>query len=543
MGGTTNRRPLLGDEAVALGAIHAGLSGAYSYPGTPATEILEFVQRETKGGPSAVEGGVHCVWSANEKVAYEEALGMSYAGRRSMVAFKHVGLNVAADPFMNSAITGINGGMVVAVADDPSMHSSQNEQDSRYYANFALIPCFEPADGQQAYDMTRDALDVSEKFKLPVMMRLVTRLAHSRSGVDCVERREPNPLAPSTTPMDWILLPSVGRRQYAKLTKMQSEILSWSESCPWNTLELNPQGGRMGVIVSGIAYNYFRESFDEGEQLPPYLRLGAYPIPVALVEQLIDQVDSVLILEDGYPFIETALRGLLDSPRGKKILGRKDGRVPRTGELNPDIVRAALQKKALTHQSVSELDPPGRLPRMCDGCSHLDSFKVIKILLDEDDAMRVFSDIGCYTLAAYPPFNACHSCVDMGSSISMAMGAAQAGMHPVVATIGDSTFIHSGMTPLVGAAYQNLDMTVLILDNSTVGMTGGQETMVNGEQLVALVKGIGVSPDHVHMVRAHRTEHEANLALLRKEMAHKGLSVIIPTRECIQTARANKNKK
>jgi indolepyruvate ferredoxin oxidoreductase, alpha subunit len=443
-------RPLLGDEAVGLGAIHAGLSGAYSYPGTPATEILEFVQAETKGGPPAREGGVQCIWSANEKVAFEEALGMSYAGRRALVSFKHVGLNVAADPFMNSAVTGINGGLVVAVADDPSMHSSQNEQDSRYYASFALIPCFEPADGQECYDMTREAYDLSERFGLPVMLRLVTRLAHSRSGVVPRERRPVNALSPAKDPMKWILLPSVGRVQYDKLVGQQEAIRRWSESSPWNSLHLDGVG-RTGVIVSGIAYNYFRESLTDREVLPPYLRIGVYPIPLALVEKLFSAVDRVLILEEGYPFIETAIRGVLDSPRGKTIHGRKDGRVPRTGELTPDVVRAALDVSPLARQEAPETVPPGRLPRLCDGCPHLDTFGVIRIVLDENPAARVFSDIGCYTLAAYPPFNACHACVDMGSSISMAMGAAQAGMSPVIATIGDSTFVRSGITPACAA--------------------------------------------------------------------------------------------
>ncbi len=532
-------RPLLGDEAVALGAIHAGLSGAYSYPGTPATEILEFVQRETRGGPSAREGGVHCTWSANEKVAYEEALGMSYAGRRALVSFKHVGLNVAADPFMNSAVTGIEGGLVVAVADDPGMHSSQNEQDSRVYAGFALIPCLEPADGQQAYEMTAEGLELSERFRVPVMVRLVTRLAHSRSGVRVGTRRAPNPLAPTPEPMGWVLLPSNARRQYDKLVGKQAALAAWSEGCRWNHLELAGArlgGVRLGVIVSGLAHNYYREALAE-TPAPPTLRIGAYPIPSELCARLVDAVDEVLVIEEGYPVIEQALRGLLGSPRGKLIHGRLDGRVPRTGELNPDVVRAALGLAALPTQRPPALELPTRLPCLCDGCPHIDTYDVIRDLLAPHAGARVFSDIGCYTLAAYPPYNACHSCVDMGASISMASGAAQAGMRPVIATLGDSTFIHSGITPLVDAAHQNLPMTVFILDNSTVGMTGGQETMVNGEGLASLVRGLGVPAEHVHLLRAHRREHEANLEIVRRELAYEGLSVIIPVRECIQTAK------
>jgi indolepyruvate ferredoxin oxidoreductase alpha subunit len=527
----------LGDEAVALGAIHAGLSGAFSYPGTPATEILEFVEKECAGGPSAEKGGVHHNWSANEKVAYEEALGMSYAGRRAMVSFKHVGLNVAADPFMNSAVTGIDGGLVVVSADDPGMHSSQNEQDSRVYANFALIPCFEPADGQQAYDMAVEAFDLSERFGVPVMIRLVTRLAHSRSGVEVGERRTPNPMKPTTEPMRWTLLPSSARKGYAALTGKRPEMMKWSEGSRFNQLHLNPQGGKVGYLACGVGLNYFLENFGPGEQVPSYLQVGAYPIPAGLVGKLVDAVDTVVVIEDGYPYVENALRGLLDKPRGKTIKGRLDGTLPRVGELNPDIVRAALGLPARARQKAPELALVTRPPSLCDGCPHIDSYNAIKVILDAEPKARVFSDIGCYTLSAYPPYRSAHACVDMGASISMAMGAAAAGMHPVIATIGDSTFVHSGMTPLVGAAKRNLNLTVFILDNATVGMTGGQETMASGEELSRIVKGLGVDPEHVHTMIPLRKNHAANVELVKREVAYQGLSVIIPTRECIQTAK------
>ncbi|MBI5532299.1 MAG: indolepyruvate ferredoxin oxidoreductase [Deltaproteobacteria bacterium] len=531
------RRPLLGDEAVALGAIHAGLSGAYSYPGTPATEIFEFVHAQVHKGPPATEGGVHARWSANEKVAFEEALGMSYAGRRALVSFKHVGLNVAADPFMNSSVSGITGGLVVASADDPGMHSSQNEQDSRYYAHFALIPAFEPCTGQEAYDMTREAFDVSERFGVPVMLRLVTRLAHSRSGVELSAPRAVNPLAPTKNPTAWTLLPSNARKGYALLTSKQAEILKWSESSRFNQLKLNPKGGRIGVIASGIGFNYFLENYHNGAEIPSYVKVGAYPIPRALVEKLIDAVDEVILLEDGYPFIEGMLSGLLGSPRGKKIHGRLDGTVPRTGELNPDIVRAALGMPAIERQTPPDVPVPNRPPRLCDGCPHIDSYTILRMVMDVFPQTRVFSDIGCYTLGAYPPYEAAHSCIDMGASISMAMGAAQAGMRPVVATIGDSTFMHSGMTPLAGAVDQNLPMTVVILDNATTAMTGGQDTMATGSRLLNVVKGLGVNPEHIHVLEAHRKHHEANLEIIKREVAYEGLSVIIPTRECVVTAK------
>ncbi len=531
------RRPLLGDEALALGAIHAGLSGAYSYPGTPATEIFEFIHQETRKDPPASKGGVQHVWSANEKVAYEEALGMSYAGRRAIVSFKHVGLNVAADPFMNSSVTGVQGGLIVAVADDPGMHSSQNEQDSRVYAGFALIPCLEPCTQQEAYDMTRDAYEVSEEFQVPVMVRIVTRLAHSRAGVDLGERRPANGLSPTPEPTNWTLLPQNARVQYKKLVDKQPEILAWAESCRWNELHLNPKGGRTGYIVSGVAKNYFRSNFDPGEEIPPYLAIGAYPLPKARIRELFEAVDEVVIIEEGYPVIEDAVRGVLDNPLGKKVRGRYDGTVPRTGELDPDVVRAALGKDPVPRQKPPAFALPARPPRLCDGCPHIDAYGMIRDWLDESPSTRVFSDIGCYTLGALPPYNAAHSCVDMGASISMAMGAAQAGMRPVMCTIGDSTFMHSGMTPLIGAAKQNTPMTVFILDNSTVAMTGGQQTMQTGEDLVRVVKGLGVDPDHIHVLEMRRKFRDQNFEVIRNALAHEGLSVIITVRECIVTAK------
>ncbi|HCF57600.1 MAG TPA: indolepyruvate ferredoxin oxidoreductase [Myxococcales bacterium] len=534
------RRPLLGDEAIALGAIHAGLSGAFSYPGTPATEIFEFVEREWKDGPPASEGGIHHRWSANEKVAYEEALGMSYIGRRALVSFKHVGLNVASDAFMNSAVTGVDGGLVVVSADDPGMHSSQNEQDSRVYANFALIPCLEPCNGQEAYDMTVEAFELSEKLKLPIMMRMVTRLAHSRSGVTVGERRPANPLEIAKDPSHWTLLPALARRLYKALTEKQAELLAWSEGCRFNSLQLNPKGGRVGVIASGVAVNYLLENYGPGDEVPSYLKIGAYPIPVALIEKLLDAVDEVIVLEDGYPFIESALSGLLGKPRGKLVRGRLDGTAPRTGELDPDNVRAALGLPPRASQRAPELALPPRPPKLCDGCPHIDTFTAIKEILDENPTARVFGDIGCYTLSFQAPFRANHSTVDMGASISMASGAAAGGMHPVLAAIGDSTFVHSGMTPLIGAAKHNVNMTVFILDNGTTGMTGGQDSMANDSKLVEVVKGLGVDPAHIHTLVPHRKNHQANVELIKREVAYKGLSVIIPVRECIQTAKKKK---
>ncbi len=275
------QRILLGDEAVALGAVHAGLTAAYSYPGTPATEIMESLQAHR-----AAHGGPHATWCANEKTAFEGALGVSFAGRRALVSMKHVGLNVAADPFMNSALVEVHGGLVLAVADDPGMHSSQNEQDSRYYADFARVVCLEPANQQEAYDMTLEAFDLSERFRIPVMVRLVTRLAHGRTVVDVGEPREQNPIRRAPQRTSWILLPGNARRQWRSLLERQREFAAHSEGSRWNTLELNPADRSLGVITCGIARGYFRENAAELAAAPSHLHIGAYPAPVEAIRRL-----------------------------------------------------------------------------------------------------------------------------------------------------------------------------------------------------------------------------------------------------------------
>ena len=327
-----DREILLGDEAIGLGAIHSGLSGVYGYPGTPSTEIFEFVERRTKKA-----GDVHAFWSTNEKVAYEEALGMSWAGKRALVCMKHVGLNVAADAFMNSAVTGTNGGLVLAVADDPGMHSSQNEQDSRFFAQFALIPCFEPRNQQECYDMMFEAFELSEELSVPVMIRLVTRIAHSRAGVATREQLTQNELDPDKQIKKWTLLPGNARVQYKQLTEKQPELLRRAEDSPHNSLDLR---GKTGVIVCGLASNYLHENLEPDHDLS-ILSICQYPLPANMVRSLVDHVDDLLILEDGYPLVESTVRGLFGL-ENVRVTGRMTGEVPRTGELNPDIVREAL---------------------------------------------------------------------------------------------------------------------------------------------------------------------------------------------------------
>ncbi len=518
------REILLGDEAVGLGAIHAGISGVYAYPGTPSTEIFEFVDRRTKR-----RGDVHAFWSTNEKVAYEEALGMSWAGKRALVCMKHVGLNVAADAFMNSAVTGTNGGLVLAVADDPGMHSSQNEQDSRYFAQFALIPCFEPRNQQESYDMMREAFDLSEELSLPVMLRLVTRLAHSRSAVETAEPRAQNPLSPAKDIRKWTLLPSNARVQYKHLTDKQPELLRRAETSVHNRLELR---GRRGVLCCGIAENYLRENLEADHDLS-ILSLRQYPVPAEKIRELVAAVDELLVLEDGYPLLENMVRGLFGL-HGVTVKGRMTGELPRTGELNPDLVREALGLPDLPTAQRQTTDLAGRPPALCKGCPHTDSFRALNAALSDFESPQVFSDIGCYTLAALPPLEAIHSCVAMGASIGMAAGAAHAGYAPAVAAIGDSTFSHGGITPLLSAVQQHLNLNVLILDNDTVGMTGTQRSMSTGRTLDELVRGTGVDPAHIRVIEPTPKNHDDNVRVMREELAFDGPSVIIARRSCLE---------
>ncbi len=526
------KKLLLGDEAVALGAVHAGLSGVYAYPGTPSTEITEFIQ----ACPLALERKIHSNWSANEKTAMETALGMSYMGKRALVCMKHVGMNVAADAFVNSAMTGTNGGLIVVAADDPSMHSSQNEQDSRFYGKFAMVPVFEPSSQQEAYCMMKDAFDFSERFKVPVLMRMVTRMAHSRAVVTTGEVREQNEKSYPSTPGDWVLMPAVARRRNKELIERQKDFLEAAENSPYNKLVMGKDKS-LGIIACGIAYNYLMEHF-KGECPYSVLKVSQYPLPVNAVRQLAANSDALLVLEDGQPVVEEMLRGVLE--QDKVIKGRLTGEVPRTGELTPDNIVAALGLKDEEVYPACELVVP-RPPALCQGCGHRDMYAALNEVLAEYETSRVFSDIGCYTLGFLPPYRAIHSVVDMGASITMAKGAADAGQFPSVAVIGDSTFTHSGMTGLLDVVNEKTNVTVVISDNLTTGMTGGQDSAGTG-RLESICQGLGVEPEHIRVVVPLPKNMEEMKQIIREEINYPGVSVIIPRRECIQTARRHNKK-
>ena len=525
------RKLLLGDEAIALGAIHAGISGVYAYPGTPSTEITEFIQGHAPE--------VRSRWCTNEKTAMEAALGMAYAGKRALVCMKHVGMNVAADAFVNSAITGVNGGLVVLAADDPSMHSSQNEQDSRFYGKFAMIPVLEPSTQQEAYDMMAYAYQLSEETKLPVLMRVVTRLAHSRAGVVVKEPLPQNGLNPETDCTHWVLLPANARRQYAGLVGKQGDLLASSETSPYNKKVSAEGKAKLGVIACGIAYNYVMENEPQKQDIP-VLKVSQYPLPEAAIKALAEQCEALLIAEDGQPLMEEQVKSILGADYPLK--GRLTGDLPRMGELTPDSVGAALGVHIEQPYANAQNVMP-RPPALCQGCGHRDVYDALNKVAAEYEGARIFGDIGCYTLGALPPFRAIDSCVDMGASITMAKGAADAGVFPAIAVIGDSTFTHSGMTGLLDAINDNANITVVISDNLTTAMTGGQDS-AGTNKFEAICLGLGLAPEHVRVVVPLPKNMEEITRTIREEIEYKGVSVIIPRRECMQTLqRKLRNKK
>lgn len=526
------KKLLLGVEAIAQGAIDSGISGVYAYPGTPSTEITEYIQTSDQ----AIARNIHREWSANEKTAMEAALGMSYAGKRALVCMKHVGMNVAADCFMNAAVTGANGGIVIIAADDPSMHSSQNEQDSRIYGKFALVPTLEPSNQQEAYEMIRYAFALSETVGSPVLLRITTRLAHSRAGVEIEAALAENKLHLPENKRQFVLLPAIARKQYRTLLEKQNDFKEASSNSPFNRYT-DGRDKSLGIVTCGIGFNYVMENFG-GDSPYPIVKVSQYPLPRKMIKQLLNECTKILVVEEGYPVIEELLKGY---PGDKRITGRLDGTLPRDGELNPDLLAQALALPVREGAPVPSIVAP-RPPALCIGCSHRDVYNALNEVIASYGEGRVFSDIGCYTLGALPPFQSINSCVDMGASITMAKGASDAGLYPTVAVIGDSTFTHSGMTGLLDAVNEKSPITVIISDNESVSMTGGQDSAALG-RIESICKGIGVEPDHIRVLNPVPKNHEELCNILREELEYKGVSVVIPRRICIQKARRDGNTK
>jgi indolepyruvate ferredoxin oxidoreductase alpha subunit len=418
------------------------------------------------------------------------------------------------------------------------MHSSQNEQDSRFYGKFALIPVLEPSNQQECYDMAFFGFELSEKYHVPVMIRLTTRLSHSRSGV---ARRQPLPQNAMKKPDDlfqFMLLPAFARKKYKRLIELQHLFEQEAEKSPFNRFDLQAKDKSVGIVATGLAYNYLREVYQDREIPYPVAKLSHYPLPVDKLKQLYDSCDSLLVLEEGMPVVEDMLKGL-GWKTTKPIKGRLDSTISRDGELNPNKVAKALGLPDQPGQEVPLVVAP-RPPALCVGCPHSDSYLALNEALKEYGRGHVFSDIGCYTLGFMPPYNAINSCVDMGASITMAKGAADAGLYPAVAVIGDSTFSHSGMTGLLDCVYENSNVLIVILDNSTTGMTGGQDYTGSG-RLEDICQGLGVAREHIRTFKPLKVNWDEMVRAYKEELAYEGVSVVIPRRECVQTLK-KKNK-
>jgi len=494
---------LSGNEALALGAYHAGVGVATAYPGTPSTEILESLARFDD---------IYAEWSTNEKVAMEVALGAAYAGTRSLVSMKHVGLNVASDPFMAASTTGVNAGMVVISADDPGIHSSQNEQDNRHYAKLAKVPMLEPSDSQEAYELMAYAFDISERFDTPVLVRSTTRISHSKSVVK-VNRSRAVPFSQAGFQHDvekYVMLPVYARLRRPLMEERLVKLATYAETFPLNQVQWGEL--HLGVVTSGIAYQYAREVFPKAS----FLKLGMiYPLPQNLIRHFAAQVDRVIVIEELDPFLQENIQAM-----GIKVTGKEF--IPRVGELNPGIIEEAggtaqLLAETLPRQRLDIASTlPKRPPLLCPGCPHTGTFFVLSSIgqrskppkakkkAPKEPKLIITGDIGCYTLGAYPPLNAMDTCACMGASIGQALGMEKAGVsNKVVAVIGDSTFLHSGITPLVNAVYNEGQITVIILDNRTTAMTGHQDhpgTGISAQgketkavELEHLVRGMAIS--------------------------------------------------
>ncbi|MCK5073100.1 MAG: hypothetical protein KAQ98_06705 [Bacteriovoracaceae bacterium] len=524
---------VLGDEAVSWGAIDSGMKSVYAYPGTPSTEIFEGIEHIV----SSLDDGRIAKWTANEKVAYEMALGTSYTGHRALVCMKHVGLNVAMDAFMNSALTGIRGGFVVAVADDPSMHSSQNEQDSRYLADFAHLPCLEPSTPQEAYDYTCQAFEISEILGVPVMVRLVTRLSHSRGVITRKENMnlpECLGIPPEDTKNDWVLIPSIAKRRYRQLREKLPKMLT--VSAQYNKTSIS--GHRLGVVTCGMGRAYFNQLCREYPALKEYNRLDvcSYPLSLTDIRKFIKSCEEIYVFEENYPYLEDKIR---DMGQGKRVYGRRDKSLPMDGELNPIILKKCMELPLAESKKESEVVVPARPPRLCDGCGHRDAFNSMKDALKNIgvDEPRIFGDIGCYTLGVMPPFDMINTCVEMGASVGMTLGAAEAGLEPSIGVIGDSTFFHSGLPTLISMAKsKTANANLVIVDNKITGMTGQQPTVAI-DIFEDIARSFGFSEEQIHVLKPLPQKHEENVKYLENVFSQKRPDIIIFRRECVQALR------
>nr|MBN2277318.1 indolepyruvate ferredoxin oxidoreductase subunit alpha [candidate division Zixibacteria bacterium] len=515
------KRLLSGNEAVARGTFEAGVKLASAYPGTPSTEILETIAEEY---PS-----IYAEWSPNEKVAFEVGIGASLGGARTLVTMKHVGLNVAADPLMTFAYTGVGqGGFIVISADDPEMHSSQNEQDNRLFAKFAQIPFLEPSDSQEAKDFMLKGYEISEKFDTPVMLRLTTRISHSKGIVEESDPMEPRAVGFKRDMEKFVMIPSNAKKRHVVLTERLKKLAEYSETTELNTVEEN--GSEIGIITGGISYQYAKDNLPDAD----YFKIGfGFPLPLKKISKFIESHKRVIIVEELEPYYEEIIRAAGMKVEGKKYFSR-------LGELSPYKVGLGLKEAGLIDEiKGAEIEAGPLFPRppvLCPGCPHRGAFMALKKV-----GVAVTGDIGCYTLAMLPPLQTLDSCICMGASIGTAIGMEKVGGYDkgVVAVIGDSTFLHSGITGLLDAVYNKSNITVMILDNRVTAMTGGQQHPATGYTLMGektravdfteLCKALGV--ESVRVVDAY--DLKAMIDVIKEEMARPGPSVILTNRPCV----------
>ena len=518
---------LPGNEAIALGAWEAGVRVASGYPGTPSTEIMENL--------SGYEG-VYTEWAPNEKVGLEVAIGASFAGARALATMKHVGLNVAADPLFTSAYTGVRGGLVIITADDPEMHSSQNEQDNRNYAFAAKMPMLEPSDPAEARAMLQRAYSLSEDLDTPVLFRITTRIAHVKGVVPKGERQKTAEPSIQKTPAKLVMLPGLAKQRRIAMEERMAKMRALAETLPENRIETGE--GRRGFICAGVSYNYVKEAFPKA----PVLKLGmVWPLPEQKIREFAAGLDELVVVEELDPFLETHLKAMGIKCHGKDV-------IPNRGELNSFIVRKAIDPGSMG-ELFKPLELPMRPPNMCAGCPHRGIFYGLSKMKD----VFVSGDIGCYTLGFLPPLSAMDACVCMGASVTMAHGMAKAlgesGKGKIVAVLGDSTFMHSGITGLLNAVYNGSYASVIILDNRTTAMTGHQPNPASGKSisgqaapqldLEKLCQALGVH--RVVVVNPHDVEHTRKV--LKEEIDSPDLSVIISRAPCVLLPEEVRRKK
>lgn len=510
-----SKKLLIGNEAVARGLYEGGLRVASSYPGTPSTEITECI---------AKYDDVYSEWAPNEKVAMEVAVGSSIAGARSFCAMKHVGLNVAADPLFTASYTGVNAGMVIAVADDPGMHSSQNEQDSRHYAKAAKILMLEPSDSEECLEYAKASYELSEKFDTPVILRLTTRVAHSRSIVNIGERNDIGVKEYVKNPGKYVMMPAMAKKRHIVVEDRMVAEREWAETASMNTVEYNDK--KIGVISSGICYQYAKEAL--GDRVS-YLKLGCVnPLPIELIKNFAANCDKVYVLEELDPFIEEHCKQI-----GIDVIGKDAFTLQ--GEYSQNLIAKVIFGETKPTMK-ADIDIPARPPVLCAGCPHRGLYYALKKL-----KLTVSGDIGCYTLGALPPIGMMDTCVCMGASVSALHGRNKADENNCknsVAVIGDSTFIHSGITGLIDIAYNQSNSTVIILDNSITGMTGHQDNPTTGKtikgdpttavSLELLAKAVGI--DRVRVVDPYNLKECEDV--IREEVAADEPSVVISRRPC-----------